>query len=136
MRVRALTRKSNADLPAGVEVVRGDLNAPESLAPAPDGVTAMHLLTLTGEDNAPLATGPAIVALATAAGVRRVTLLGTGEGPVEQAVAASDLEWTVLWPIDMTAETVEDVTGRPPRRFADWAADHASAFERPPSARP
>jgi uncharacterized protein YbjT (DUF2867 family) len=59
-----------------------------------------------GEGNVPLPTGPEIVALATAAGVRRVTVLGTGEGPVEQAVAASDLEWTVLWPIDFMANTL------------------------------
>ncbi|XVV00678.1 SDR family oxidoreductase [Actinosynnema sp. CA-248983] len=117
VRVRALTRK-----PArlqGVEVVHGDLSDPESLAPALAGVTAMHPLTLTGDDHVALSTGPEIVALATAAGVRRVTLLGTGEGPVEQAVAASGLEWTVIWPIE--------------RRFADWAADHAPAFDPQPA---
>lgn len=106
-RVRALTRNpAEADLPDGVEVVHGDLTDPATLAPALDGVTAMHLLTTGGADSAPLPTGPEIVAAATAAGVRRVTVLGTGEGPVEQAVAASDLEWTALWPIDIMANTL------------------------------
>jgi uncharacterized protein YbjT (DUF2867 family) len=107
VRVRALTRNpAGADLPDGVEVVFGDLTDPATLAPALDGVTAVHLLTTGGADSVPLPTGPEIVALATAAGVRRVTVLGTGEGPVEQAVAASDLEWTALWPVDVMANTL------------------------------
>jgi uncharacterized protein YbjT (DUF2867 family) len=106
-RVRALTRNpAGADLPDGVEVVHGDLTDPATLAPALNGVTAMHLLTTGGADSAPLPTGSEIVAAATAAGVRRVTVLGTGDGPVERAVAASDLEWTALWPIDVMANTL------------------------------
>lgn len=106
-RVRALTRNpAEAGMPDGVEAVYGDLADPATLAPALDGVTALHLLSIAGADSAPLQTGPEIVALATAAGVRRVTVLGTGEGPVEQAVAASDLEWTTLWPIDVMANTL------------------------------
>ncbi|NUT94736.1 MAG: NmrA family NAD(P)-binding protein [Saccharothrix sp.] len=108
VRVRALTRNpTGANLPEHVEVVRGDLTDPSSLGPALDGVTALHLLTLTGEGNAPLHTGEEIVAAAVAAGVRRITVLGPGDGPVERAVAASGLEWTVLWPIDFMANTLD-----------------------------
>jgi uncharacterized protein YbjT (DUF2867 family) len=106
-RVRALTRNpAAADLPGGVEAVYGDLTDPRTLTPALDGVAAMHLITTGGADSAPLPTGPEIVAMAAAAGVRRVTVLGAGEGPVEQAAAASDLEWTMLWPIDVMANAL------------------------------
>lgn len=99
-RVRALTRNpANANLPEGVEVVYGDLSAPESLAPALHGVTGIHLITFSSEGFGPLQTGPEIVEMALKAGVRRVTVLWSGEkGPVEQAVEASSLEWTYLQP--------------------------------------
>lgn len=101
-RVRALTRNPNAaNLPDGVEVVTGDLGAPHTLLPAFNGVTAMHLITFDGDGGAALQTGPEIVKLATSAGVRRVTVLWSGEeGPVEQAVEASGLEWTILQPVE------------------------------------
>jgi uncharacterized protein YbjT (DUF2867 family) len=100
--VRALTRNPNtAKLPDGVEVVAGDLGAPHTLAGAFDGVTAMHLITVdNNRGGAMLQTGPQIVELAVSAGVRRVTVLWSGEekGPVEQAVEGSELEWTFLQP--------------------------------------
>ncbi|MGH8908959.1 MAG: NAD(P)H-binding protein [Egibacteraceae bacterium] len=107
--VRALTRNpAKANLPDAVEVVRGDLAAPETLAAALDGVTSMHLITFGGDDYAPLRTGPEIVELATKAGVRRITVLMGGEkGPVEQAVEASDLEWTHLQPVEFMANALE-----------------------------
>ncbi|MFF5259483.1 NAD(P)H-binding protein [Actinomadura viridis] len=101
-RVRALTRDpagAGAVLPDGVEVATGDLAVPDSLAPALEGVTALHLITFDGGDGAPLRTGPRIARLAAKAGVRRVTVLWGGEpGPVEEAVAAEGLPWTVLQP--------------------------------------
>lgn len=99
-RVRVLTRNPKAaNLPDGVEVVTGDLGAPHTLLPAFNDVTAMHLITFDGDGGAPLQTGPEIVELATSAGVRRVTVLWSGEeGPVEQAVEGSELEWTLLQP--------------------------------------
>ncbi|WP_331766393.1 NAD(P)H-binding protein [Embleya sp. NBC_00896] len=104
--VRALTRDpAKANLPAGVEVVRGDLNAPETLAGALAGVTGMHLMSFF--DNAPLATAPEIMDLAVRAGVRRVTVLWGGEpGPVEQAVTAADLEWTLLEPVEFMSNAL------------------------------
>lgn len=98
--VRAMTRNpAKANFPEGVEVVYGDLASPESLVPAIKGVTSMHLITFNSEGFGPLQTGPEIVELAKKAGVERVTVLWSGmNGPVEQAVEASSLEWTFLQP--------------------------------------
>lgn len=106
--VRALTRRpETAKLPAGVEVVGGDLTRPETLEPALDGIVGMHLITVGGDDYATLETGPEIVKLATSAGVRRVTVLWNGQhGPVEQAIEDSDLEWTHLRPVDFMSNAL------------------------------
>lgn len=91
--VRALTRDpAKADFPAGVEVVRGDLTEPDSLVPALEGVTGLHLITFGGAYFAPLETGPRILELARAAGVRRITVLhGGGPSPLEaDGIVASD----------------------------------------------
>jgi uncharacterized protein YbjT (DUF2867 family) len=109
--VRALTRDpASADLPAGVEVVRGDLTDPGSLAAsgALDGVTGLHLITFGGADYTPLGTGPALVEQARAAGVRRLVVLhGGGPTPVEDAVRASGLAWTVAMPVEFMANALE-----------------------------
>ncbi|ADD45257.1 NAD(P)H-binding protein [Stackebrandtia nassauensis] len=106
--VRALTRNPDAaSLPENVEVVTGDLSRPETLRAVFDGVTAAHLLSASGDDHTPLRTGAEIAALATRAGVQRVTAISPGlEGPLEQALAASELKWTLLWPIDYMANTL------------------------------
>ncbi|MCR8843594.1 NAD(P)H-binding protein [Paenibacillus sp. SC116] len=99
-KVRALTRNPQAKLPEGVEIAFGDLSEPSTLAEAFEGITAIHLMT-TGAEYVPLQTGPEIVELAKKAGVRKVTVLWTGQkGVVEQAVEASDLEWTHLHPVE------------------------------------
>jgi uncharacterized protein YbjT (DUF2867 family) len=75
--VRAQTRNpAPAELPAGVDVVAGDLTDPATLAGACDGVTAAHLITLGGDDGESLTTGAELVGLAVRAGVRRVTVRG------------------------------------------------------------
>nr|WTB35497.1 NAD(P)H-binding protein [Streptomyces sp. NBC_00830] len=106
--VRVLTRDAGAArLPAGVEVVEGDLAQPASLAAALDGVGAMHLLGATGADHAPLQTGDEILAMAAEAGVRRITLLSPGNGQeLDGAVRGSGLEWTFVWPVDLMANTL------------------------------
>lgn len=112
--VRALTRDpAKADFPAGVEVVRGDLTDPDSLVPALEGVTGVHLITFGGAYFAPLETGPRILELARAAGVRRVTVLHGGEAtPLEQAVrAAGGLDWTVLMPVEFMGNALEWAQG-------------------------
>ena len=103
-KVRALTRNPlQANLPADVEVVAGDLSDPSTLDSALVGVSGMHLIT-TGAEYTPLQTGPEIVELAVKAGVRRVTVLWNGEkGPFERAVEASELEWTQLQAFEFMA---------------------------------
>lgn len=107
--VRALTRDpATAGLPEGVEVVRGDLTDPGTLAPALDGVAGLHLITFSGAYFAPLETGPRIVELAREAGVRRVTVLnGGGPTPLEDAVRASGLPWTVVMPVEFMSNALE-----------------------------
>lgn len=117
--VRALTRNpAEAHLPAGVEVVAGDLTDPGSLTTAFDGVTAAHLITFGGDDGEPLATGPQLVELATRAGVRRVTVLGGwDESSVEQALRTSDLAWTLLAPVEFMSGALE---------WADTVREHGA----------
>ncbi|MEU0386759.1 NmrA family NAD(P)-binding protein [Streptomyces chartreusis] len=108
--VRALTRDAaKAAFPAGVEVVEGDLTEPDSLAPALEGVTGLHLITFGGAGSTPLETGPRILELARSAGVRRITVLhGGGPTPLEDAVRADDsLHWTVLQPVEFMANALE-----------------------------
>ncbi|GAA4531441.1 NmrA family NAD(P)-binding protein [Nonomuraea ferruginea] len=109
-RVRALTRDpARANLPEGARAVAGDLADAGSLAAAFEGVTAAHLITFDGADHSPLANGPAIVAAAVEAGVRRVTVLqgGLSRSPLEEAVAASDLEWTFVGPVEFMSNVLE-----------------------------
>ncbi|MDG4858588.1 NAD(P)H-binding protein [Streptomyces sp. T-3] len=112
-RVRALTRNpERASFPEGVEVVRGDLGDPDTLAPAFEGVTGVHLITFGGELFAPLETGPQIVALAEKAGVRRITVLhGGGPSPLEDAVRASGIDWTVVMPVEFMSNALEWADG-------------------------
>ncbi|MFI2038911.1 NAD(P)H-binding protein [Streptomyces bottropensis] len=112
--VRALTRDaSRADFPAEVEVVQGDLAEPDSLIPALDGVTGVHLITFGGAYFAPLEAGPRILELARAAGVRRITVLhGGGPTPLEDAVRADDgVDRTVLMPVEFMANALEWADG-------------------------
>ncbi|MET9831863.1 NAD(P)H-binding protein [Streptomyces sp. NPDC006385] len=112
--VRALTRNAEkAAFPAGVEVVQGDLTEPDSLIPALEGVTGLHLITFGGAYFAPLETGPRILELARAAGVRRVTVLhGGGPTALEDAVRADDgVAWTVLMPVEFMANALEWADG-------------------------
>lgn len=99
--VRALTRDpAGAGLPAGVEVVRGDLTRPETLAPAVNGVDAMLLVLPYRMDPEPL------LQAATTAGVRRTVFLSSGatgdnviaayHHGVEEQIAAAGTEYTFL----------------------------------------
>lgn len=107
--VRALTRNpQNASFPDQVEVVEGDLTRPRTLVDPFEGVTSLHLITINGDSFEPLDTAPELVKLAEEAGVQRVTVLWSGfEGPVERAVKASNLEWTILQPQEFMSNTLE-----------------------------
>ncbi|MEV4176970.1 NmrA family NAD(P)-binding protein [Nonomuraea sp. NPDC049709] len=108
-RVRALTRNpAAAGLPAGVEVACGDLAVPETLAPALEGVTGLHLITFGGDDYAPLRTGPELVELAAKAGVTRVSVLSSwDETSVEEALRAGELGWTQLRCVEFMANALD-----------------------------
>ncbi|RFU85925.1 NAD-dependent epimerase/dehydratase family protein [Streptomyces triticagri] len=112
-RVRALTRHpESASFPPGVDVVGGDLTDPDSLRGVFDGVSAAHLITFGGELFAPLTTGPQIIDLAERAGVRRLTVLhGGGATPLESAVRASGLDWTVVMPVEFMSNALEWAPG-------------------------
>ncbi|MFC8917882.1 NAD(P)H-binding protein [Streptomyces sp. NPDC057116] len=111
--VRALTRDpARAALPDGVEVVRGDLTDPDTLRAALDGVTGLHLITFGDAYFTPLETGPRIVELAREAGVRRITVLnGGGPTPLEDAVRAGGIDWTVLMPVEFMGNALEWADG-------------------------
>ncbi|GGW94826.1 NmrA family NAD(P)-binding protein [Streptomyces lomondensis] len=112
--VRALTRDAaKAALPPGVEIVEGDLTAPDGLGPALEGITGLHLITFGGAAFTPLETGPRILELARSAGVRRITVLhGGGPTPLEDAVRADDeVSWTVLMPVEFMANALEWADG-------------------------
>jgi uncharacterized protein YbjT (DUF2867 family) len=109
VKVRAVTHDPQAaNLPAGVEVVEGDLSRPDTIAPFLEGVTALFLH--------PRAVGLAageLLALARERGVRRVVALsatnvddppdqqpsryqGDRNKEVEDAAVASGLAWVSL----------------------------------------
>ncbi|SHG23975.1 NmrA family NAD(P)-binding protein [Streptoalloteichus hindustanus] len=103
-KVRALTRDpEKATLPAGVEVVGGDLTRPETLAPALEGVTTVFLVLPYGLDA---------TAFLSAARGRRIVFLSSGaivdgrdtqpdviaeyHHRVERAITEAASEWTFL----------------------------------------
>ncbi|MEU6787774.1 NAD(P)H-binding protein [Nonomuraea angiospora] len=108
-RVRALTRSpAAARLPGPVEVAYGDLTAPQTLGPALEGVTGLHLITVAGDDQAALQTGPELVELAAKAGVTRVSVLSSwDECSVEEALRAGDLGWTQLRCVEFMTNALE-----------------------------
>jgi uncharacterized protein YbjT (DUF2867 family) len=108
--VRTLTRNpAKAKFSSNVEVIIGDLTQPSTLKTALNGVVGLHLITLGGDDYAPLQTGTQIVEMAEAAGVKRVTVLrGGGEkGTVENALEASSLDWTLLQPVEFMSGAMD-----------------------------
>ncbi|MGW3956096.1 NAD(P)H-binding protein [Streptomyces sp. NPDC004752] len=116
-KVRALTRDpGRAQLPAGVETVRGDYADPDSLAAAMTGATAAYLVCSPGPGAAH---DTALVAAARAAGVRRLVKLSaigtddTAAGPSvawhgqgERAVRESGAHWTILRPSSFASNTL------------------------------
>ncbi|MFC5137846.1 NmrA family NAD(P)-binding protein [Actinomycetospora rhizophila] len=108
--VRALTRDpARAALPAGVEVVRGDLTDAGTLTAAFGGVEAAHLITFTGAFGDWLTNGPEIVDALVAAGVARVSVLGGWDtGTLEPALDAAGVAWALLSPTEFMANTLVD----------------------------
>ncbi|MFC9976710.1 NAD(P)H-binding protein [Spirillospora sp. NPDC127200] len=105
--VRALSRTpAKADLPAGVEVVAGDLADAATLGAAFEGVDAVHLITFGGDDD--LTNGPEIIDLVARHGITRATVLG-GWSPtsVESALESSTIGWTLLQPAEFMCNALE-----------------------------
>jgi uncharacterized protein YbjT (DUF2867 family) len=109
--VRVMTRSAGkaARLPAGAEAALADLARPDSLPAAFAGVDAAFLNVALAQDET--AQGLAGVAAAKAAGVGRLVYMSVvmppgseriphfaSKVPVEQAVQASGLPWTILRP--------------------------------------
>lgn len=114
--VRGMTRSpEKAGLPAAVELVRGDLTHPETLATALTGVDRVYLFPVPD-------TAEAFVKLAVEAGVRRIVVLssmsveyveqgasdysGDHHGAVERAVETADVEWTHVRPGELMANVL------------------------------
>jgi uncharacterized protein YbjT (DUF2867 family) len=128
--VRALTRNpQKANLPDNVEVIKGDLTQPDTFASAFEGITGLHLITANG-DYEPLTSAPEIVRLAEEAGIRHITVLWSGtEGPVEEAIKASSLGWTILRPQEFMANALEwTETIREERVVREAFGDHKTAM--------
>jgi uncharacterized protein YbjT (DUF2867 family) len=103
--VRALTaHPERADLPDGVEVVRGWIGRPETVRAALDGVETLYLAP-----HPP--TAGEVAALAAAAGVRRIVTLTGVEGSawfgIEAAVDASGVATTHLEPGEFMANALD-----------------------------
>lgn len=111
--VRALHRSRRDELPAGVEVVRGDLNDPDSLAGAFDDVEGVFLLP-------GYADMPGLVRLAERSGARIILLSGPSADSrdlsnavtaymvrSEDAVRAGDVPWTILRPSGFMSNTFQ-----------------------------
>lgn len=94
-------------LPSGVETVEGDLDKPETIAPACDGVDEMILILAVNPNEQ--ARGLAAVEAAKNAGVKRLVFLSLVHGPgtekvpfyqsklvIEAAFKKSDIEWAVV----------------------------------------
>ncbi|MEU9190487.1 NAD(P)H-binding protein [Streptomyces sp. NPDC048484] len=111
--VRALSRSGEgAGLPRGAEAVAGDLNRPETVREALDGVRALFLMP--GYEGQ-----RAVLADARAAGVERVVMLSGKSAKVaddnavtrylraaEDEVRASGLAWTLLRPVSFMSNAL------------------------------
>ncbi|TDC54727.1 NAD-dependent epimerase/dehydratase family protein [Actinomadura sp. KC345] len=112
--VRAVTRRpGGARLPAGVEVLPGDLRDPEGLKTALEGVGRVYLFPVPDSVEA-------VAAAARDAGVRRIVVLssiaasytegdysGDHHRAVELAVEASGVEWTHIRPGEFMANLLD-----------------------------
>ncbi|WP_378735902.1 NAD(P)H-binding protein [Nocardia brasiliensis] len=117
--VRALVRKpAAASLPAGVEVVPGDLSVPDTLTRALEGVDAVYLTWPMLSADIATAAVKAIAGQAS-----RIVLLSSGavrddvdeqDNPIgrahaiiERPIVESGLEWTFLRPHSFATNTLE-----------------------------
>lgn len=127
--VRALTRNpAKAHLPAGVDVVAGDLTDITTLGAAFDGIDGIHLITFGGDDGEDLSNGPEIIALAEQHGINRATVLG-GWAPtsIEAALLASSINWSILQPAEFMCNALELAEEIRATRTVSMLATYSSA---------
>lgn len=113
--VRALVRDpDSADLPDSVEVVRGDLSAPDTLNACLDGVESVFLVWPFTLPEASAEIAPAVVS-AISRHAHRIVYLSAdaaAENPdsfwaaIERLVEQSGLEWILLRPTGFAANTL------------------------------
>ncbi|WP_327111400.1 NAD(P)H-binding protein [Nocardia sp. NBC_01730] len=141
--VRAVTRDpGRAEVPAGVEVVRGDYTDIASIAAAMTGADAAFVVGVLGPEYAEA--DRALITTARDAGIGRIVKLsaiGTGDVtlgrvgtwhlPGEQAARESGVDWTILRPSSFASNTlswaqairsgnpVPNMTGRARQGFID-----------------
>ncbi len=124
--VRALSRDpQRADLPEGVDVVRGDLTDADAFRRVVEGCGAVHFITFHGEFGETLTNGAELVAAVEAAGARRVSVLsGWDESTLEPALRESGLAWALLAPVEFMSNArewaPEVVSDHRVRSLADW----------------
>ncbi|MFE7744090.1 NAD(P)H-binding protein [Nocardia sp. NPDC057455] len=116
--IRAVTRDPDrAEVPAGVDVVRGDYTDLASMAKAMAGAQAAFIVGVLGPEY--VEADRALIATARDAGVGRIVKLsaiGTGDTglgrvgtwhlPGEQAARESGVDWTILRPSSFASNTL------------------------------
>ncbi len=106
-RVRALSRNpERANLPEGVEVVRGDLDDLTTFRDALKGVRGVHLITFGSQGV--LGTGKDIVKLLQQAGVERASVLGDWDvSTIQGALNEANFPWTHLQPVEFMSNDLD-----------------------------
>lgn len=122
------------DFPSAI-VHEADIGAVAAVALLEDG-HAGRAYNLTGPEALTTRERIAILSRASGRDIDFVTI--THEQAIERLMATgvprADAEYVIGWYAAPTADsttvddTVEQVTGRPPRTFAQWAAEHADRF--------
>ncbi|GAA0357125.1 NAD(P)H-binding protein [Bacillus horti] len=108
--VRAVSRNpEKASLPSGVEVVAGDLAAPDSLEEALQDVEGLYLILSSDQAGPVLQTDTSIIKMAADKGVKKIVVLMDYDGnPVEYVVQDSGMEWTLIKPVEFMANVLDD----------------------------
>ncbi|MFE6617139.1 NmrA family NAD(P)-binding protein [Amycolatopsis sp. NPDC057786] len=123
------------DLPSAV-VHEGDIGAVAATALVEDGHSG-KVYNLTGPEA--LTTSERIAILGSGVGrdiaLERITRQQAIDRLLADGVSVADAEYVVGWHSDPPVEartvvdTIEKVTGRPARTFAQWVAEHADRFK-------